>query len=263
MIYEITLDRLNEFAADLTAKQKRDLLFVRLYANAQCFLDKKLCSLYEVSHNSKVCGVFCIYSTAVTAFFKRKPNYDEFLSFLELNSSANFLEIDAKIGAKLLKKSAKRAVFGSFFTLKKSKNQPNSNFELTFCDDVKGFFDVLKNSSKAYYDTSFESYYCDYFYRKPFSCALYSAKSGGRIISTLALLHIYESTAIISDVATLPAYRNRGAASALINYVSGILLKKGLTPALLCTEKGAARLYEKLGFKKGKSFSLIMIKEEK
>ena len=262
MINEITIDRLNEFKDSLNKKQKSDLLFARLYANAVCFLPHNLCSLYEVTNNCKVCGVFCIYSSCATAFFTKAPDIDEFLDFLSFNASAQFLEISAKIGRKMTKKGQKTAVFGSFFTIKKVPKNIESELKISECSDVSKFFEVLKKSSESYNDTSYESYYCDYFYRKKLPASLYVAERGGKIISTLAVLHIFEKTAIISDVASLPAERRKGAASALIFDVCRKLLKKGLTPSLLCTEKSAAALYKKVGFKKGKNFALLMIKDE-
>lgn len=260
MITEINFDRLFRYAETLSKKERQNLLFVRLYSNAKCFSQKGLCKVYLCENNDKICGVLCIYSGCATAFFKNMPDPYEFSDFLRFNS-VDFLEINKKMGTKLNKIMDKKMGFGSFFYLKKCKKCDFFANEISLCEDVRAFFEVLKLSSSAYEGTSFESYYCDYFYRKNLPASLYCLKKGEKIISTLAILHINDKIAIISDVATLPEYRNRGYASSLIKNVCASLIKDGLTPALLCTDKDAKRLYKELKFKEKGKFCILMIKD--
>lgn len=260
MITEINFDTLSDFAKTLNKKQKQNLLFVRIYANARCFSKKGLCKVYLCKNDNKICGVICTYSACATAFFKYTPDLYELSDFLSFNS-VDFIETSYKIGKKLNKTMGKKMGFGSFFYLKSCKKTNVFDGEISLCEDVSPFFETLKLSSDAYKDTSYESYYCDYFYRKNLPASLYALKKGEKIISTLAILHFFEKTAIISDVATLPAFRNRGYASSLIKNVCATLISEGITPALLCTDSNAKRLYKELKFKEKGKFCILMIKD--
>lgn len=263
MIAEISLERLELFSKRLSQRQKRDPLFCRLYANAACFSPHALCSLFEVTNKGKTAGFICVYAQSATAYFLKKPNFDELADFFAFNSSgAKFLEIDTSFAQKIKRRLSAKAVFGSAYILKGDAKCIIRDCSVKKTENVKEFFEVLRRSCEAYSDTSFESYYCDYFYRKNLPAELFMGEYEGKAVSVAAVLHLFEKLAIISDVAVLPDFRRRKFGSQLVSEVCRHLKDKGFTPALFCTSPAAEALYKKLGFKKSRGFGLLMIRDD-
>ncbi|MBQ8338663.1 MAG: GNAT family N-acetyltransferase [Oscillospiraceae bacterium] len=261
MIIEISLERLSEILEG--KKQKSSVLLTRLVSNARCFLPHKLCSLYEIQRKNKTVGLICSYSGNLTAHFFKKPDLNEFISFLNFEGgAARFLEADKRIIDRILKKCDGEAAFGSAFVLKKTPKTPQSDCEIKEENDAHTFFDVLKSANSSYKDTAFESYYCDYFYRKAPPARLFTACLGGKKVGTAAVLHFFEKNAIISDVAVHPDFRRLRLGWRLIFEVCQSLQSEGYTPCLLCTSPSASKLYKKIGFSTESRFGLLLLKED-
>lgn len=261
MITEISLERLSEILE--SNKSKGSVLLTRLVSNARCFLPHKLCSLYEIQRKNKTVGLICSYSGNLTAHFWEKPDLNELTSFLNFEgSAARFLEADKRIIGRILKKYGGEAAFGSAFVLKSAPKTPQSDCEIKEERDAHTFFDVLKSTNSSYKYTAFESYYCDYFYRKTPPARLFTASFGGKKVGTAAVLHFFEENAIISDVAVHPDFRRLRLGWRLIFEVCRTLQSEGYTPCLLCTSPAAAKLYKKIGFKIKGRFGLLLLKED-
>ena len=261
MITKISLDRLSQ----ILERQKcgSSVLLTRLLSNATTFLPHNLCTLYEVSQGGKTVGIICLYLSNLTAHFWKKPDLHELISFLNFEgSAAKFLEIDEKIGKKLSKKCKKEAVFGSQFVLKGAPKSFNSDCEILENGDARDFFSSLKSANSAYQNTDFESYYCDYFYRKNPPARLFNAVLNGRRVGAASVLHFYKQNAIISDVSVHPDFRRLGIGAHLVYAVCQKLKSEGYTPCLLCTSPSAAKLYKKIGFKTQSRFGLILLKDD-
>jgi len=261
MIGEISLNRLEEILK--SNKIGASVLLTRLLSNATTFLPHKLCTLYEVSSSGKTAGLICLYMSNLTAYFWKKPNMDELISFLNFEcGSARFLEAEQKLVRKLSKKCQKEAYFGSQFVLKKAKKLAKSDCEITENKDARSFFDSLKSANTAYQSTDFESYYCDYFYRKAPPARLFNAVLNGRRVGAAAVLHFFRKDAIISDVSVHPDFRRLGIGSHLVAKICQILKSEGYSPCLLCTSPSAARLYKKIGFCEKGRFGLLLLKDD-
>ena len=261
MITKISLDRLSQILD--SQKCRNTVLLTRLLSNATTFLPHNLCTLYEVSRGGKTVGIMCLYLSNLTAHFWKKPDLPERISFLNFEgSAAKFLEIDEKIGKKLSKKCKKEAVFGSQFVLKGAPKSFTSDCEILENGDARDFFTSLKSANSAYQGTSFESYYCDYFYRKNPPARLFNASLKGRKIGAAAVLHFYGRDAIISDVSVHKDFRRLGIGSHLVSEICKKLKLEGYTPSLLCTSLSAARLYKKIGFCQKGRFGLILLKDD-
>ncbi len=261
MIVEISLDRLSEILE--SANDRGSVLLTRLVSNASTFLPRNLCTLYEVKNKNKTLGLMCLYSGNLTAHFWKKADLNELMSFLSFEgSAAKFLEADEKIVRKLSKNCAKEAVFGSEFVLKKATNSFNSDCEIFENGDARDFFNSLKSANPAYQNTPFESYYCDYFYRKDPPARLFNAALKGRKVGAAAVLHFYKQNAIISDVSVHPDFRRLGIGGHLVSEVCKKLKSEGYAPCLLCTSPSAAKLYKKIGFKTQSRFGLLLLKDD-
>ncbi|MBQ8869041.1 MAG: GNAT family N-acetyltransferase [Oscillospiraceae bacterium] len=261
MITEISLDRLSEILDG--KKQRSSVLLARLVSNARCFLLHKLCTLYEIQRKNKTIGLLCSYSGNLTAHFWEKPDLNELISFINFEgSAARFLEADRRIIDRILKKHGGEAAFGAAFVLRRAPKTPQSDCEIKEERDARTFFDVLKSANSSYKDTAFESYYCDYFYRKTPPARLFTASFGGKKVGTAAVLHFFEENAIISDVAVHPDFRRLRLGWRLIFEVCKALQSEGYTPCLLCTSPSAAKLYKKIGFSKESRFGLLLLKED-
>ena len=261
MIGEISLERLSEILNE--NKTGGSVLLTRLVSNARAFLPHRLCSLYEVSRGGKTAGLMCIYMGNLTAHFWKKPCLDELASFLNFEgSAAKFLEADKKTVRKLMRKCKKEAVFGSEFVLKKAAKSAKADCEVCECSNVREFFAALKGANSAYQSTPFESYYCDFFYRKKPPARLFTASVMGRNVGAAAVLHFYQNNAIISDVSVHADFRRLGVGSRLVCEICHKMQDEGYTPCLLCTSPYAARLYKKIGFKTSGSFGLLLLKDD-
>ena len=255
MICEIDFARLKALA--IPYKSCGNILLARLYSNAECFADKKLCTVYEVEN----AGFMCLYNRNLTAFFYKKPNFDEIADFLNFNKSAiTCFECDDRYAKKIAKLTGADIIFGDAFLFSKIKRNPNP-CQIEKTEDVKGFFETLKNADPVYKDTTYDGYYCDFFYRRPFGARLYLAKKHSVCVATAAVLHIFYNYAVISDVAVKQDFRRQKIGTSLINFVCLDLAEENLLPALLCTNKSAARLYKKAGFTKIHRFALLCFKE--
>jgi len=75
-----------------------------------------------------------------------------------------------------------------------------------------------------------------------------SIESGGKAVSTAAVRGRTKSAGAVASVATLPAFRGRGFASALTFWCSKLLFNEHREPWLVAADEKAQRLYERLGF---------------
>ncbi len=261
MIGKISLDRLSDILK--SRKNNNCVLLTRLLSNALTFSPHSLCTVYEVSQGGKTVGLMCLYMGNLTAHFWEKPDLNELISFLSFEgTAAKFLEADKKTIQKLSKKCRKEAVFGAQFVLKKTANKFTSCCEILENSNANDFFSSLKSANSAYKNTDFESYYCDYFYRKNPPARLFNAVLKGKNIGAASVLHFYDKNAIISDVSVHSDFRRLGIGAHLVSEICKKLQCEGYTPCLLCTSPSAAKLYKKIGFKTKGRFGLLLLKDD-
>ena len=257
MIREINFDRLALVCEPYIKEKKPSVLLVRLISNALCFSQNGLCNIYEIEDGEKTLGVICRYGGAITIYPFRKLDLDELCPFLSV-SPITSVETTAKLGRKIAKTLDMREIRGKSFYNKSPKNY--LEYKAIETDNVSQFFDVLKEGDPYYEDTSYEEYYCDVFYRQKLPARLFLAEFDGKKLGTAAIMHGYKNVYIISDVSTIPEFRNRGLASFITARVSEILLSEGKIPTLMATEKRVQRLYKKIGFKPIEKFSMLYFK---
>lgn len=82
-------------------------------------------------------------------------------------------------------------------------------------------------------------------------------RENGKPVSTGGVYATGERVAVIGCVATLPDYRGKGYAAAIVNYLAGRILGLGKTPVLICASASLAGYYERLGFAKAGSWGSI------
>ncbi len=74
-------------------------------------------------------------------------------------------------------------------------------------------------------------------------------KENGRVIANANTSAISSVSAMIGGVFTLPEYRNKGYATAVVGRLCSFLLEKKITPILFFENPKAASIYHRLGFK--------------
>ena len=78
--------------------------------------------------------------------------------------------------------------------------------------------------------------------------ALLGVRAAGKIAATAGIYHQNRKAALIGSVATDPAFRRRGYASALVFSLADRARQKGRIPFVICQNPEAAQVYEQIGF---------------
>ena len=78
--------------------------------------------------------------------------------------------------------------------------------------------------------------------------ALLGVRAAGKMAATAGIYHQNRKAALIGSVATDPAFRRRGYASALVFSLADRARQKGRIPFVICQNPEAAQVYEQIGF---------------
>lgn len=257
MITEIDFKTLESFSAPhLNKKGHCDALIVRILSNAKCFLSHGLCKTFAICEGEKIKGVLCIYNSIATLSVFSKPDMTELCSFL-LASQVSQLECERKIARQVSRTISLKRVDGDILYIDKPP-EAASDHKIYQTQDIALFFDAAKRANHNYKGHAYEDFYCDVFYRSALPARLFLLKHEGLDSATAAVMHRYENTSILSDVAVLPEKRRRGLASAIVTAAVREIIGQGDKIVLFRTAKEAKGLYKKIGFKRERRFSLVI-----
>jgi len=91
---------------------------------------------------------------------------------------------------------------------------------------------------------------------------VFVAEDGGRIVSAALTNAETPEMAMIGGVFTLPAFRNRGHATACMRALCRDLLRQGIQPCLFYDNPRAASIYRRLGFQEVGTWRLLRLRRK-
>ena len=110
---------------------------------------------------------------------------------------------------------------------------------------LRGRSQTLEAAAKE----DFAPWYCEISHKlRHRQGALLGVRAAGKMAATAGIYHQNRKAALIGSVATDPAFRRRGYASALVFSLADRARQKGRIPFVICQNPEAAQVYEQIGF---------------
>lgn len=225
------------------------------YENEYSFIQN-----WVAENNDKITACISIMSGVATITACEDCDFEELIYFLINDSTIDYIETNEFIGEKINK-----------YLNAKTKTRPIMMFSGEHCDFTPNFpiyssvikesFSVITQSDKNFEGTDFPSWFYDSHKRiRSGFCNIYAIKDNEKFVSTAGYYVSSPNSALVSSVATLPSYRNKGYASNLVEFVTQEILNMGKKPYLLAANDDLISFYENLGYIKIGTEHLIYLK---
>ena len=191
------------------------------------------------------CGAIARNGTAFVLYMTENADIDEVSSFMRVAGASSIL----CEGSYELDVYSSKSVKGS--VLKRCELFEDIDESLNFVvPDIKKAYElILKCADENFNPPAFEDFYVDINHKlRHNTMRIYGVEEKGELVSVAMTVAESSTAGILGAVACNPDYRKQGFGSAIVKYLSDILLEENKTVYLYRAENANISFYNNLGF---------------